>query len=69
MGAKAATGTVLTFLDSHCECNQKWAEPILQIIGKEPETVVTPVIDTISHTTLEHASWTSRIPSVGTFDW
>lgn len=40
LGAKHAKGPVLTFLDSHCECNLNWAEPILDIIRKDKSSVV-----------------------------
>lgn len=66
IGANHATGSVLVFLDSHCEVNQVWLEPLLSLIKADRRTVVCPVIDIISADTLRY----SPSPIVrGGFNW
>ncbi|XP_061121363.1 polypeptide N-acetylgalactosaminyltransferase 11 [Syngnathus typhle] len=66
IGAKHATGEVLVFLDSHCEVNQAWLQPLLAAIRSQRRAVVCPVIDIISADTLAY----SPSPVVrGGFNW
>uniref|UniRef100_A0A4X2KKS2 Polypeptide N-acetylgalactosaminyltransferase n=1 Tax=Vombatus ursinus TaxID=29139 RepID=A0A4X2KKS2_VOMUR len=66
IGAAHATGEVLVFLDSHCEVNKMWLQPLLVPIQEDHRTVVCPVIDIISADTLMYSS----SPIVrGGFNW
>ncbi|KAM6168177.1 inactive polypeptide N-acetylgalactosaminyltransferase-like protein 5 [Erethizon dorsatum] len=66
IGASYASGEVLVFLDSHCEVNRGWLEPLLNAITRDSRTVVCPVIDAIDDMSLVY------MPSPlvrGAFDW
>lgn len=66
-GAKAATGDVLIFLDSHCEANTGWLEPMLARIKEDRTAVLCPEIDLIDKNTLQYGGTGSF--SVGGFWW
>ena len=67
-GAKKAKGSILTFLDAHCECTLGWAEPLLSKIKEDRRNVVMPVIDEISETNFNY----NAVPEPfqrGVFKW
>ena len=65
-GARQAVGDVLVFLDSHCEVNSYWLQPLVQRIRSDRKNVVCPVIDLIDpHTFVYKASPIVR----GGFTW
>uniref|UniRef100_A0A671VZE1 Polypeptide N-acetylgalactosaminyltransferase n=1 Tax=Sparus aurata TaxID=8175 RepID=A0A671VZE1_SPAAU len=71
LGAQAARGEVLTFLDSHCECYPGWLEPLLARIVEQPTAVVSPHIASIDRNTL---MFDKPVPKAypyqrGKFDW
>ncbi|CAJ0578649.1 unnamed protein product, partial [Mesorhabditis spiculigera] len=53
-GARKARGEVLVFLDSHCEVNTDWLQPLLERIVEDRKRVVCPIIDIIDHHTLDY---------------
>ncbi|GFO08090.1 polypeptide n-acetylgalactosaminyltransferase, partial [Plakobranchus ocellatus] len=66
-GAKAAEGEVLIFLDSHCEANVGWIEPLVGRIAEERRTVLCPIIDAIDDYTLEYSG--NGGYQIGGFTW
>eukprot|EP00055_Hartaetosiga_balthica_P008073 m.28941 g.28941 ORF g.28941 m.28941 type:complete len:631 (+) comp6105_c0_seq1:24-1916(+) len=68
IGAEQAKGKVVTFLDSHCECNVGWLEPLLARIAFDRTIVVTPVIDNIDKNTF-HYSGGPNVITRGVFTW
>ncbi|XP_076986168.1 polypeptide N-acetylgalactosaminyltransferase 15 [Tamandua tetradactyla] len=67
LGATRATGDVLVFMDSHCECHPGWLEPLLSRIAGDRSRVVSPVIDVIDWKTLQY--YPSKDLQRGVLDW
>ncbi|MGH0134516.1 UNVERIFIED_CONTAM: hypothetical protein FKN15_061362, partial [Acipenser sinensis] len=67
LGAARASGDVLVFMDSHCECHKGWLEPLLDRIAGDRSRVVSPVLDVIDWKTFQY--YHSVDPQRGVFDW
>ena len=67
LGALAATGKVLIFLDSHCEASVNWLPPLLSPIQEDYKTVVCPFIDVIDYETFAYRAQDNG--ARGAFNW
>lgn len=67
IGARAAKGQVITFLDAHCEANVGWLEPLLSRIHSDRTIVAVPVIDIINSQTFAYSGTPSAV--IGGFSW
>ncbi|XP_061154767.1 polypeptide N-acetylgalactosaminyltransferase 10-like [Syngnathus typhle] len=68
LGAAAAKGEVITFLDSHCEANVNWLPPLLDRIAQDRKTIVCPMIDVIDHDNFGYEMQAGDAMR-GAFDW
>ncbi|XP_036322386.1 putative polypeptide N-acetylgalactosaminyltransferase 13 [Rhagoletis pomonella] len=69
-GARLATGDYLLFLDSHCEVNIGWLEPLLERAAEaagDGVIAVSPVLDGIDTESLAYTASSNHL--MGGFDW
>uniref|UniRef100_A0AC35TIY8 Glyco_trans_2-like domain-containing protein n=1 Tax=Rhabditophanes sp. KR3021 TaxID=114890 RepID=A0AC35TIY8_9BILA len=64
--SRYATGDVLVFLDSHCEANERWLEPLLQVVQDDPTIIAIPVVDVLSPVKFDYGP--AMVAKSG-FDW
>ncbi|XP_069567688.1 polypeptide N-acetylgalactosaminyltransferase 16 [Brachyistius frenatus] len=66
-GANTAAASILTFLDSHCEVNTDWLQPMIQRVKEDHTRVVSPIIDVISLDNFAYLAASADLR--GGFDW
>ncbi|EDV90487.1 GH14160 [Drosophila grimshawi] len=66
-GVRVASGNYLLFLDSHCEVNKGWLEPLLERLALNSSLAVSPLLDPIEPETFSYR--TGNVLLKGGFDW
>eukprot|EP00928_Gymnodinium_smaydae_P048267 TRINITY_DN3225_c0_g2_i2.p1 TRINITY_DN3225_c0_g2~~TRINITY_DN3225_c0_g2_i2.p1 ORF type:complete len:561 (+),score=47.73 TRINITY_DN3225_c0_g2_i2:33-1715(+) len=66
-GARVAKGDIVAFLDSHCEANIGWYEPLAAAIEEDSGTIANPIIDGISSEDFSYRGTNSY--TRGVFTW
>ncbi|CEF68587.2 Glycosyltransferase 2-like domain-containing protein [Strongyloides ratti] len=66
LASRHAEGDVLVFLDSHCEPNDRWLEPLLHEIQKNPKIIALPIVDLINPNKFDY---TKAMFAKSGFDW
>lgn len=65
--ARAASGQVLVFVDSHVEVNHGWLPPLLDVIRRNRSRVVAPLVDSVDPRTIDYVPWERA--TVGSLTW
>lgn len=52
-GVEISQGEIVLFLDSHCEVEPGWLEPLLERVQLNPRAIVSPVIENINFETFK----------------
>uniref|UniRef100_A0A0K0ELS4 Glyco_trans_2-like domain-containing protein n=1 Tax=Strongyloides stercoralis TaxID=6248 RepID=A0A0K0ELS4_STRER len=66
LASRFAEGDVLVFLDSHCEPNDRWLEPLLNEIQKNSRIIALPIVDLINPNKFDYSK--AMFAKSG-FDW
>eukprot|EP00049_Salpingoeca_infusionum_P022595 m.7702 g.7702 ORF g.7702 m.7702 type:complete len:677 (+) comp5276_c0_seq1:37-2067(+) len=67
LGAEHATAEYMIFLDSHCEANVGWLEPLMAWMAEDKRRVVCPTIDRIDSHSMGYFGGGGS--AIGTFHW
>eukprot|EP00040_Diaphanoeca_grandis_P020815 m.110678 g.110678 ORF g.110678 m.110678 type:complete len:657 (-) comp28060_c0_seq1:214-2184(-) len=65
-GVENSTAEIIVFIDSHCEANDGWLEPMLDRIIRNRKIIAMPVIDVVDMNTFEVKQ---AIIEKGVFSW
>uniref|UniRef100_A0A182NPH0 Polypeptide N-acetylgalactosaminyltransferase n=1 Tax=Anopheles dirus TaxID=7168 RepID=A0A182NPH0_9DIPT len=68
LGATSTTGSIITFLDAHCEVIEGWLEALIAHVAQDETMIAIPAIDWIHEDTLALNAQNS-VRYYGSFDW